>query len=94
MARIDHDAFAEAFSARLRALRYSLRSAEEKWPLTDRAMLSRAINGKALSAGNFLLLCEMAGLNPFAFLDRGKDRQTRLKSILDHMVTDGVARET
>lgn len=28
-------------------------------------MLSRAINGKTLSADNYLLLCEYAGLDPY-----------------------------
>lgn len=94
MADLRFDAFAAAFHARLDALGYSLRRAEEKWPLTDRAMLSRAINGKALSAANFLLLCEMAGLDPYAFVERGKQPRHTLKSIVGQMVTPSVARET
>lgn len=94
MAEVRFDAFAEAFQNRLDALGYSLRQAEQKWPQTDRAMLSRAVNGKALSAGNFLLLCEMAGLDPYAFIDRGKHKRTSLKAIRDHMVTVSASRET
>ena len=94
MADIDFATFAETFGQRLREIGYSLRRAEEQWPQTDRAMLSRATNGKPLSAGNFLLLCEMAGLDPYAFLDRDPRRHVTMKSILNHMVTQPVQRET
>ncbi|MBN9035481.1 MAG: hypothetical protein J0H53_05385 [Rhizobiales bacterium] len=94
MAEVRFDAFADAFQSRLDELGYSLRQAEQKWSQTDRAMLSRAVNGKALSAGNYLLLCEMAGLDPYAFVERGKHRQTSLKAIREHMVTLVASRET
>jgi hypothetical protein len=70
MADVSFHRFANAFQDRLNELGYSLRRAEDQWPDTDRAMLSRAINGKTLSAGNYLLLCEMAGLDPYAYLER------------------------
>ena len=94
MAEVRFDAFADAFQSRLDELGYSLRRAEQKWPQTDRAMLSRAVNGKALSAGNYLLLCEMAGLDPYAFIERGKHRRTSLKTIREQMVTLAASRET
>lgn len=94
MAEVRFDAFADAFQSRLDELGYSLRQAEQKWPQTDRAMLSRAVNGKALSAGNYLLLCEMAGLDPYAFIERGKHRRTSRKTIREHMVTLAASRET
>jgi hypothetical protein len=94
MAEIAFHKFAAAFQNRLDQIGYSLRVAEEKWPETDRAMLSRAINGKTLSAGNYLLLCEYAGLDPYLYLGRNPRRRTTVKTILDHMVTPSVARET
>ncbi|BAB54376.1 hypothetical protein [Mesorhizobium japonicum] len=86
--------FANAFQDRLNDLGYSLRRAEEQWPDTDRAMLSRAINGKTLSAGNYLLLCEMAGLDPYAYLERQPHRRVTLKTIAAQLVTPSVPCET
>ncbi|CDX49190.1 conserved hypothetical protein [Mesorhizobium plurifarium] len=94
MAEIAFDRFAYALAQRFDQLGYSLRKAEEIWPETDRAMLSRAINGKTLSAGNYLLLCEYAGLDPYLYLGRNPRRRTTVKSILDHMVTPTDKRET
>ncbi|TPN79981.1 hypothetical protein [Mesorhizobium sp. B1-1-2] len=94
MADISFLRFANAFQDRLNDLGYSLRRAEEQWPLTDRAMLSRAINGKKLSAGNFLLLCEMAGLDPYSFLERPPHRRVTLKTIAAQLVTEPVPCET
>ena len=94
MADVDFARFAEAFRGRLDQIGYSLRRAEQQWPDTDRAMLSRAVNGKTLSAGNFLLLCEMAGLDPYALFGRGPRRQITRKSIIEQMVTPSVQRET
>jgi hypothetical protein len=94
VAEIAFHQFAAAFQSRLDQIGYSLRVAEEKWPEADRAMLSRAINGKTLSAGNYLLLCEYAGLDPYLYLGRNPRRRTTVKTILDHMVTPSVARET
>ncbi|MBZ9985689.1 hypothetical protein LB572_01115 [Mesorhizobium sp. BH1-1-5] len=94
MAEIAFHRFADAFQQRLDQLGYSLRKAEDIWPETDRAMLSRAINGKTLSAGNFLLLCEYAGLDPYLYLGRNPRRRTTVKTILDHMVTPSDKRET
>ncbi|RWB85943.1 MAG: hypothetical protein EOQ52_20555 [Mesorhizobium sp.] len=94
MADIAFDRFADAFQRRLDEIGYSLRVAEEKWPQTDRAMLSRAINGKTLSAGNYLLLCEYAGLDPYRFMTRSPRRVVTMKTIAQHMVTRPVKRET
>ena len=94
MADVDCGRFAAAMRCRLDEIGYSLRRAEHQWPQADRAMLSRAVNGKTLSAGNFLLLCELAGLDPYAFIDRGPRRQVTMKTIVEQMVTPPVQRET
>lgn len=94
MADIAFHHFADAFQNRLNELGYSLRRAEDQWPDTDRAMLSRAINGKTLSAGNFLLLCEMAGLDPYAYFERAPHRRVTLKTIAAQLVTPSATRET
>lgn len=94
MADFDHDAFAEAFEARLSAIGYTADRAVQKWPDTDKAMISRARNGKPLSSGNMLLLCQMAGLDPFAFLIVKHKRRVTRKTILKQMVTVPVTRET
>ncbi|RVD15422.1 MAG: hypothetical protein EOS73_32085 [Mesorhizobium sp.] len=94
MADIAFLRFANAFHDRLKDIGYSLRRAEHQWPDTDRAMLSRAINAKTLSAGNYLLLCEMAGLDPYAYLERPPHRRVTLKSIAEQMVTPSATRET
>lgn len=94
MADIAFDQFAQAFHRRLDEIGYSLRRAEQMWPQTDRAMLSRAVNGKTLSAGNYLLLCELAGLDPYRFVTRSPRRIVTMKSIAKHMVTPPVKRET
>lgn len=94
MADIDRAGFAVDFSRRLAELGYSLSRAAGKWPQTDRAMLSRATNGKTLSAGNFLLLCEMSGLDPYVYLQRGKASHLTRKTLVEQAVTRGVPRET
>ncbi|RUM97898.1 hypothetical protein EET67_09785 [Pseudaminobacter arsenicus] len=94
MAEIDHRQFAQAFAARLSEIGYSLGRAAEKWPDTNKAMLSRATTGKPISAGNFLLLCQLAGLDPFDFLDTGKHRRVTIKTILNQSVTAAAKRET
>lgn len=94
MADIDRAGFAEALVQRLKQIGYSLHRAAERWPQTDMAMLSRATRGVSISAGNYLLLCEMAGLDPYAFLDRAPHRRVTLKSIVKQPVTAGASRET
>lgn len=94
MAEIDHRQFAEAFAERLQEIGYSLGRAAQKWPDTNKAMLSRATTGKPISAGNFLLLCQLAGLDPFDFLDTGKQRRVTMKTILNQAVTAAAKRET
>lgn len=93
MAEIDREKFAHALADRLHALGYSYAAAVDKWPETNRAMLSRACNAHELSAGNYLLICEMAGLDPYLYLRRAKAIRHTLKSILNQTVTAGVSRE-
>lgn len=94
MAEIDHAKFAAALSDRLREIGYSLSRATEKWPQTNKAMLSRAASGKVISAGNLLLICHLAGLDPFAFLIMDKQPRMTMKSILKQTVTAVDKRET
>lgn len=94
MADIDRIRFGDDLQKRLDEIGYSLRRAEQQWPETDRAMLSRAVNGKPLAAGNYLLLCQMAGLDPYRYLKREPQRRVTMKSIVKHMVTAPVLRET
>lgn len=94
MADIDRASFAEALGLRLRQIGYSLHRAADQWPQTDMAMLSRATRGVSISAGNFLLLCELAGLDPYLFLDREPHRRVTLKSVLRQAVTAPASRET
>ncbi len=94
MADFDHDAFADAFEARLAEIGYTADRAVQKWPDTDKAMISRARNGKPLSSGNMLLLCQMAVLDPFAFLIVKHKRRVTRKTILKQLVTVPVTRET
>jgi hypothetical protein len=93
MAELDLARFAGDLAEQLRACGISYSQAVERWPETDRAMLSRAINRKPLSAANFLLLCRKSGLDPFDYLVMAKHRHVTLKSILDQTVTVGVSRE-
>lgn len=94
MADVAFHRFADAFQQRLDALGYSLRVAEQKWPETDRAMLSRAINGKTLSAGNYLLLCNYAGLDPYTYFEAAPHRRVTIKTIVEQLVTPPATRET
>lgn len=97
MAEIDFAAFGAALSDRLDGLGYSLAEAARKWPDTDRAMLSRATRGATLSAGNYLLLCHLAGLDAYAFqrLDKRRpERRITLKTIRKQVVTRQVSRVT
>lgn len=93
MAEIERKQFAAALTDRLLALGYSYSKAVEMWPALNRAMLSRACNGMELSAANYLLVCEMAGLDPYRFLSRERQTRHTLKSILNQPVTVGVSRE-
>lgn len=94
MAKLDFDAFGHAFQQRLTEIGYSLRVAEQKWPTTNRAMLSRAINGKRLSAENYLLLCRLAGIDPYRFWSDDERRRITMKTIAKQVVTAGVSRAT
>lgn len=67
-------------------------------PGLDKAMLSRAVNGKPLSAANHLVVCRAFGLDPFAFLIEEKQARTTLRAIAkrlsDQQVTVLATRET
>lgn len=98
MADIDRDRFAHAIADALDAAGLSLRGAVAEWPDLNPAMLSRAINRQPLSAGNFLMLCRVFGLDPFRFLITEKRRRVTLrdirKALADQTVTELAKRET
>lgn len=98
MADIDRALFAESFAAALKAVGLTQGAAARAWPAANAAMISRALNRKALEAGNFLLLCSLAGLDPFNFLIIVKQRRTTRKAIVkrmrDQTLTEGDKRET
>jgi hypothetical protein len=94
MAKFDFPAFGAALAERLHDLGYSLDRAERQWPETNKAMLSRAVNGTTLSVDSVLTICRFAGLDPFEFLGDGRRRRFTRKSILKQAVTAAVQRET
>lgn len=94
MARFDFPSFGAALAERLQDLGYSLGKAAEKWPETNKAMLSRAINGGTLSADSVLTICRFSGLDPFEFLGEGRRRRVTMKTILKQAVTAADKRET
>ncbi|WP_265518947.1 hypothetical protein [Nitratireductor luteus] len=98
MADIDRAAFAEAIMRVLDRAGLSFGKAVETWPELDKAMLSRACSEKPLSAANFLLVCKVMGLDPFAYLIHDKQRRVRLRDIAKRLseqsVTPVVKRET
>lgn len=96
MAEIDHLKLAAAVVDALEQAGLSYAGAVERHPELDRSMLSRACNGKPLSAANHLLVCQTLGLDPFAFLIRQLQTRTTLREILqrNQPVAVGDARET
>lgn len=99
MAELRFDLFARALRDRLAAQGLSLSAAALAWPDTDKAMLSRALAGRRLSPANLLLVCERAGLDPYAFLERRPPRrpprrQLTLKRPVERAVTQAAPRET
>ena len=92
MAEIDRAAFGIAVSIALKGRGLSYRQAVTDHPALDKAMLSRACHGERLSAGNYLLLCRILALDPFAFLVE-RPRLT-LKDIAKQAVTQSDKRET
>ncbi len=98
MADVDFVQFGHDFSRRLGELGYSLDRAVAKWPLTNKALLSRATHGETLSPGNYLLLCEMAGLDPYKCFTPAKrprpPKRATMKTVLAQAVTRVVPRET
>jgi hypothetical protein len=98
MADLDWGHFAHALRGALDSKGLGRNAAASAWPSTNTAMLSRAMAGERLSAGNFILLCGLAGLDPFEFLQVAKQRRVTLagirKSLADQTGTEGVTRET
>lgn len=92
MADIDRISFSAAVDGALDARGLSFGQAVAEHPALDKAMLSRARHRQQLSAGNFLLLCETFGLDPFAFLVRPP--RLTLKAIAKQSVTQSDKRET
>ncbi len=103
MADLDLRRFAAAVERGLAGT--SVRQAVARWPETNVALWSRARRGQQpLSAGNYLLVCRLLDLDPFAFLIEAKrvrpapkPRALTLRGILnslrDQAVTARVSRE-
>lgn len=94
MAEIDHAAFALTVRSSLARRGLSYSDAVDLWPATNRAMWSRAANGKPLSAGNFLLVCRVLRLSPWRFWQGDKVRRVTMKTIVKQAVTASATRET
>lgn len=65
---IDRIALSRDITAWLAARGLSYRTATAAYPLLDPAMLSRAVNGRVLSAPSLLALCAVTGRSPFSYL--------------------------
>lgn len=93
----DTSRFAAAITHKLSGLSY--RQVERAFPGVNPAMLSRAKEGRNLSIGSFLLLCQAFRLRPLDFLDAGvKRRRVTRKSLrkthCEQTVTASVPCET
>lgn len=93
MAEIDRLTFAVAVASALGEAGLSYTQAVALSPELDKAMLSRAVNGKALSAANYLVLCRALRLDPWNFVV-SKGRRLTMKSLVKQAVTAGASRET
>lgn len=82
----DRDAFAEDVGAWLERHGLSYHDACARFPLLNRALLSRAINSHVLSIESMLAICEAAKLNPLVY--------TRLRAKQKQAVTAIDKRET
>lgn len=91
MAEIDRMRFAADVIAVLDREGLSYTAAIERHPDLDRSMLSRACNGKPLSAANFLLVCWALQLDPFGYLAHPRKIRTTLRAILKRAEKQAVA---
>lgn len=94
MAEIDWGGFARHVEIALGVSGLSYDAAVAKWPTLNKGLLSRACNGKPLSAGNFQHLCDVLALNPMNYLIVEKRKRVTMKTIVKQSVTVGVPRET
>lgn len=98
MAEIDWPRFAVAVNTLLGVHQLSYDRAVAQWPQLNKGLLSRACNARALSAGNYVLLCGLLKLAPDAFLLVETSPRVSLAGILkthsDQSVTARVPRET
>lgn len=86
MAEIDWPAFAGAVRTGLAREGLSMRRAVARWPGTSVALWSRAASAsRPVSAANYLLVCRLLGLDPFAFWRAGgserPDRRAAARTI-------------
>lgn len=94
MADVDWNSFADDVKSGLTGQGLSYDGAVSRWPTLNKGLLSRACNGKPLSAGNFLHLCDLLDLDPHCYLAVRKHSRVTMKSILEQAVTAVVRRET
>ena len=94
MAEIDLPRFGMAVKVALSRKGLSYGDAVARWPETNKALWSRAVNGKALSAGNYLLVCRYLNLRAWAFVRVETGPRLTMKSIAKQAVTAADKRET
>lgn len=101
MSDIDWSGFAAEVEARLDARDLSYGRAVERWPELNRAMLSRAVNGRRLSVENYLLICVLLRIPVTRYWRRHAVKRVRgptVRSIVKRLrkqpVTARVCRET
>lgn len=97
-AEIDWRNFAAAVRLRLDLYGLSYGGAVAKWPDLNKGLLSRACNGKVLSAGNYVLVCQLMQFEAGRFLTFDDKPRVTLRAITESLqnqpVTAAVARET
>ena len=92
MAEIDWRAFGAQVAERLEVEGLSYRAARGVMRHTNPSMLSRAVNGQALSAGNYLVICQALRLDPFVFIrTEPPPRRATLRSIRETLEKQAVA---
>lgn len=75
----DAATFGRTIDNSLAALGWSYSVAVQNKPDLNKAMLSRAIHGQALSVTNFLILCRAFRLDPRLFLDFAPPQKAQQK---------------
>jgi hypothetical protein len=91
VAEIDWRAFGARVAERLEGEGLSYRGAVERWPCLDKSMLSRAVNGRPLSAANYMVVCTALGIDPNAFLIAARKPRVTRRAIRETLEKQAVA---